>query len=149
MQSIRKELLVEASQEIAFNVFTGKMGLWWPKTHHIGTSPMVDSIVEPKTDGRWYSTHEDGSEVNIGKVLAWDPNGRLVLAWQVTGQFKYDPSIITEVELNFIPEGPTTTRVKFEHRDIDKLTGGEKVIENMDGGWWFILNQYKEVANAA
>jgi len=148
MHAIQKELLVEASQETAFNVFTGKMGLWWPKTHHIGTSPMVDAIVEPKPDGRWYSTHEDGSEMIIGKVLTWDPYGKLVLAWQVNGQFTYDPALITEVELNFIPESPTTTRIKFEHRDMDKLMGGEKVIEDMERGWWYILNLYKEVTNA-
>jgi len=84
----------------------------------------------------------------IGKVMTWDPYGKLVLAWQVNGQFTYDPALITEVELNFIPESPTTTRIKFEHRDMDKLMGGEKVIEDMERGWWYILNLYKEVTNA-
>ncbi|MFC0518047.1 SRPBCC family protein [Mucilaginibacter angelicae] len=149
MQPIRKELLVEAAQETAFNVFTQQMDLWWPKTHHIGSCAMTAAVLEPKPDGRWYTVHEDGSEANVGKVLTWDPYGRLVLAWQINGNFKYDPELVTEVEVNFITEGPKTTRVKFEHRNLDKLLGGEKVIADMDQGWGHIMNLYKAVADEA
>lgn len=149
MLPIRKDLIVQASQETAFNVFTQKIDLWWPKTHHIGSCPMKEAVLEPGPAGRWYSIHEDGSEANVGKVLAWDPFGRLLLAWQINGDFKYDPELITEVEVNFIPEGPKTTRVKFEHRNLDKLMGGAKVITDMDQGWGYIMGLFKEVTDAA
>lgn len=149
MQSIKKELVVEASQQTAFDVFTKNIDQWWPKTHHIGSTPLKESVLETKPGGRWYSIHEDGSEVNVGKILTWDPYGRLVLAWQVTGDFKYDPELICEVEVNFIAEGPKTTRVKLEHRDLEKLIGGAKVIADMDNGWGYIMNLYKEVTDAA
>jgi hypothetical protein len=51
------------------------------------------------------------------------------------------------VELNFIPEGPKTTRVTFEHRDLQKLAGGAKVVDSMDEGWGLILHLYKKVAD--
>jgi len=149
LNSISKEVLVRASQETAFNVFTKKIDQWWPKTHHVGKCPMVESVLEGKTGGRWYSRHEDGSEVTIGKVLTWDPYCRLILAWQIDGNFKYDPQLETEVIVNFVPEGSGTTRVTLEHRDLQKLAGGAKIVEDMDQGWGMIMDLYKEVTNAS
>lgn len=142
VQSIKKELIVETSQAKAFTVFTEKMDLWWPRTHHIGKSPMIELVLEPALNGRWYSRHEDGSEANVGYILKWQPYALIVLAWQINGDFQFDPDLITEVEIHFIPEGPQKTRVKFEHRNLDKLGGG-KAIESMDEGWGQILDLYK------
>lgn len=69
--SIRKEILVQASQQMAFEVFTQKMDLWWPRTHHIGNSDMTEMIVETHVGGRWYSKHTDGTEANVGYVLTY------------------------------------------------------------------------------
>jgi len=147
MTSIKKELLVGASQATAFKVFTEKMDLWWPRTHHVGTCPMTELVLEAKPSGRWYSKHEDGSEVNVGYVMTYDPYGLFVLAWQVNGDFKYDPELVTEVEVQFIPEGEKQTRVIMEHKDLQKLGGG-KAVESMDQGWWMILQLYKNQAEA-
>lgn len=142
MKSIKKELIVEASQATAFKVFTEKMDAWWPRTHHIGKTPMVEQVLEPGLNGRWYSRHEDGSEANCGYILKWEPYGLVVLAWQINGDFQFDPELITEVEVCFIPEGPKRTKIKFEHKDLDRLGGG-KAIESMDRGWGMILELYK------
>ena len=149
LTTIKKEVLVNASQQTAFTVFTQKMDAWWPKTHHVGATPMVASVLEQKAGGRWYSRHEDGSEVNIGYVATWDPFGQLVLVWQIDGNFKCDPELVTEVEVNFIPEGIASTRVTLEHRDLQKLAGGAKVVEDMDGGWGLIMQLYKGVTDSA
>jgi len=53
LTSIKKEFTVEASQQIAFEVFTSKMDLWWPRTHHIGSSDLTEVIIEPEVNGRW------------------------------------------------------------------------------------------------
>src|SRR4051812_22989363 len=121
IEAIKKELLVGASQETAFKVFTEKMDIWWPRTHHIGKTPLVESVLERRENGRWYSRHEDGSIENIGYVLTWDPYSLLVLAWQINGDFKFDPELLTEVEVQFIAEGPKQTRVKLAHKNLDKL----------------------------
>ena len=57
---------------MAFKVFTPKMDLWWPKTHHIGNSDMIEIAVEPYVNGRWYTKHIDGSNLFIvkGAVVA-------------------------------------------------------------------------------
>lgn len=143
-ESIKKELLIEASQETCFKVFTEKMDAWWPRTHHVGSCPMVESVLEPGVNGRWYSKHEDGSEVNVGYVLEWDPYAQLVLVWQIDGSFRCDPTLHTEVEVNFIPEGPKQTRVKFEHKNIERLGTG-KHFDSMNQGWGHILDLFKQV----
>jgi hypothetical protein len=42
--------------------------------------------------GRWYATHEDGSESDTGKVLVWEPPQRIILAWQINASWQFDPS---------------------------------------------------------
>ncbi len=145
LTAIKKDLTVEASQETAFKVFTEKMDLWWPRTHHVGACPMRELVLEAKHGGRWYSKHEDDSEVDIGYVQTYQPYDLFVLAWQVNSDFRYDPEMITEVIIQFIPEGPKTTRVKLEHRDLQKLGSG-KTVESMDQGWGMIMELYKQQA---
>lgn len=145
LTSLKKNFVVEASQQTAFTVFIEKMNLWWPRTHHIGSTEMTEIVVEPEVNGRWYTKHADGQEVNNGYVIKYDPYGVFVLAWQINGDFKYDPNIVTEIVAEFIAEGPTTTRVKFEHKDLHKLGSG-KTIESMDKGWDMILNLFKQQA---
>jgi uncharacterized protein YndB with AHSA1/START domain len=145
IDTIKKELLVEASQATAFKVFSEQMDLWWPRTHHIGKSPMTEQVLEPGPNGRWFSRHEDGSEANIGHVLQWEPYDLLVLAWKINGDFQYDPELLTEVEVQFIPQGPKATTIKFEHKNLNRLTGA-KAVESMDKGWGDILELYKNVA---
>ncbi|MBS1659525.1 MAG: SRPBCC family protein [Bacteroidetes bacterium] len=147
LTTIKKEVVVQASQETAFRVFTERIDAWWPKSHHVGKCPMVESVLEQKPGGRWFSRHEDNSEVEIGHILSWNPYAHLTLAWQINGDFQYDPALISEVEVNFIEEGPKQTRVVMEHRDLDKLGGGSKGIESMDEGWGMILNLYKKMAD--
>jgi len=149
LTTIKKEVLVKASQQTAFNVFTQKMDAWWPRTHHVGSTPMVESVLEQKPGGRWYSRHEDGSEVNVGYILTWNPFGQVVLIWQIDGNFKCYPELVTEVEVNFIPDGHGTTRVTLEHRDLQKMAGGAKNVEAMDDGWGMIMELYKGVADAS
>jgi hypothetical protein len=143
IQSIKKELIVEASQKTAFKVFTEKMDSWWPGSHHVGSSPLKETVLEQRENGRWYTKHEDGSEVNVGYVLEWDPYAQLILAWQINADYKYDPRVITEVEVQFIPESEKQTRIKFEHKNLERLGGGSKPIGDMDEGWGWILQLYK------
>ena len=73
---VRKTVVVNAEPEDAFAIFTKNMGRWWPKEHHIGGSPMVAVVVEPRNGGRWYEKDEDGSECDWGTVLVYEPPHR-------------------------------------------------------------------------
>jgi uncharacterized protein YndB with AHSA1/START domain len=144
---IRKTLIVKADAQHAFDTFVARMGRWWPKSHHIGTSPLLEVIVEPTVGGRWYERGDDGSECEWGKVLVWEPPSRLVLAWQIDGRFKYNPECMTEVEVNFSAVAADETRVDFEHRYLERLGDNAMTIRDMlNSGWPGILDLY--VANA-
>jgi uncharacterized protein YciI/uncharacterized protein YndB with AHSA1/START domain len=117
---VRREFIVKTSQARAFTLFTEGIDRWWPREHHIGTSPLKREVLEPKQGGRWYGLSEDGSECDVGRVLAWEPPGRLLLSWQITADWAFDPSFVTEVEVNFKAVGPKTTAVTFEHRLLER-----------------------------
>jgi uncharacterized protein YndB with AHSA1/START domain len=54
-------------------------------------------------------------------VVKWDPPNRIVLAWQIDGTWHFDPNLVTELEVTFVPEGPGVPRVELEHRNLDRL----------------------------
>jgi uncharacterized protein YciI/uncharacterized protein YndB with AHSA1/START domain len=145
---VKKQLTVKAAQERAFHVFTGCMGRWWPREHHIGKSPMKDQLLEPRVGGRWYATCEDGSECDIGRVLQWEPPHRVVLAWQLTAEWQFDPTFVTEVEVRFTREGEKITRVEFEHRNLERYgAAGPGLRTRFDDpkGWHKTVEEFARV----
>jgi uncharacterized protein YndB with AHSA1/START domain len=147
---VRKSVRVNASRDRAFDVFTAGIGRWWPKTHHIGDSELDTHVIEPRQDGRWYARSVDGSESEVGKVLVWDPPARLVLAWQLNADFQYDPDLITEVDVQFIAEGPSATRVELEHRHLERLGDrADAFRQRIDApdGWGGLLQLFAQTAN--
>ncbi len=123
LEPVRKSIVVKASQEKAFRVFTTGIDSWWPRTHHIGKSPMKRVLIAEHTGGRCYTEQEDGSECDWGTVLAWEPPVRLAFAWQVTAKWEYEPELsrCTEVEVRFTVLGERLTRVDLEHRGFERL----------------------------
>jgi uncharacterized protein YndB with AHSA1/START domain len=103
-------------------------------------------IIEPRAGGRWYELGADGSEHQWGRVIAFDRPRRLVLAWQLTREFNYDPEFETTIEVRFEPrEG--STLVHFEHRDLERMgADAAEMLEGMDGGWGMLLDLYKAAA---
>jgi len=145
---VRKTLVVNAPQAHTFDVFTSRLDSWWPKQHGIGKTPIRQSFIEPRKGGRWYTTHEDGSEVVIGHMRAWEPPNRIVFSWEIGADWKPDPTVASEVEISFIAESPRTTRVQLEHRNFEALgeEGGEKMRGSVDGGWPGLLELFKKKA---
>jgi uncharacterized protein YndB with AHSA1/START domain len=149
--AIRKSLTVAASPEKAFAVFTDGFDRWWPKSHTIGSGALKQAIMEPRQGGRWYGIGVDGSENEWGEVLAWEPPGRLLLAWRINGQWAYDPGCNTEIEVLFTATANGHTQVEFEHRHLERLGEGAEGARNaMDspGGWGGILAGFKQAAES-
>jgi uncharacterized protein YndB with AHSA1/START domain len=139
-------LTVRAPVERAFAVFTDGFGSWWPATHHLGDAELADAIIEPRAGGRWYERNADGSECDWGHVIAWEPPHRVLLAWQLDADWRYDRDLITEVDVRFEPDGDGT-RVTFEHRHLERMGDrSEEVRRAIDSpeGWRGILANYRE-----
>lgn len=145
--AIRKTIEVKTPIDRAFRVFASRMGDWWHKDHSIaqGTT-QADVIIEPKAGGRWYEKGADGSEHRWGRVIAYDPPRRLVLAWQLNREFEFDPNFETTVDVSF-EERDGVTVVQFEHRDLERMgEGAVETMEAMDGGWGMLLDLFKTEA---
>ncbi len=145
---VRKTITVKASVEHAFAVFAEGYDSWWPRTHHIGKAPMQKAIIEAREGGRCYSTQTDGSECDWGRVLVWDPPRRLVLAWQITHEWGYEPDLAksSEVDIRFTPEPGGRTRVDLEHRHFERHGAGAAAIRtavDSPNGWGGLLDLFK------
>jgi uncharacterized protein YndB with AHSA1/START domain len=149
---VRKRLVIEAPCAHAFHVFTAEFDSWWPPTHHVGRVDMLAAVIEPRAGGRWYEKGVDGSECLWGTVLAWEPPTRLVLSWQLNGQWQFDPdpAHASEVEVRFIPEGEERTLIEFEHRHIERSHDAERLRAGVDSpqGWTGLLARFAERAKA-
>jgi uncharacterized protein YndB with AHSA1/START domain len=147
IQPVRKSVTVKAEMEHAFRVFTAGMDTWWPRTHHIGKTPMVRTLLEGHAGGRCYSEHEDGSQCDWGKVLAWEPPQRFVFAWQVSPSWQYEADLAkcSEVEVRFTREADGSTRVDLEHRHFERHGAGADQMRTAvdgEGGWTGMLGAY-------
>jgi uncharacterized protein YndB with AHSA1/START domain len=143
---VRKTLVVNASPERAFEVFTAGIDRWWPKTHHLGSAPLRAMVLEPRLGGRFISRHEDGSEVEFGRVLAWEPPQRLVVSWMINASWKVDASVASEFEVNFRAAAPGTTSVALEHRNFEVLgeQDGLKLRGDVSNGWPAVLEHFRQ-----
>jgi uncharacterized protein YndB with AHSA1/START domain len=145
---VRKTLTVNAAQAHAFAVFTRAIDRWWPKSHQLGKTPLAKTVIEPRQGGRWYTIHEDGEEVTVGRMLVWDEPNRVVFTWEIDSAWKSDAKVASEVEVRFIAEGPAVTRIELEHSKFEALgeAGGEKMRSDVNGGWSLILDLFKKEA---
>ena len=131
---VRREIVVAAPRERAFEVFTAGMTGWWPSDHHIGCAPIEEIVIEPFEGGRWYTIHTDGSESSTGYVAAWEPPARVVVTWQISAEWRFDVSLVTTVEVRFTEEAPGSTRVELEHRDLERFgPHAERMREEFSG----------------
>src|SRR5215469_4222760 len=149
---VRQSTVVRASLEHTFGVFVAEIGAWWPaQPFSAGKERVRDITIEQRQGGRVYETWDDGTEVDWGTVLAWQPPGRFGMTWNGT-------PAATEVELTFTTLGPALTRVVVEHRGWDALTeeqlgedcalpGGYKSGAYSDG-WAIVLARLAKTVSA-
>ncbi len=148
IEPIRKTVTVAASVEHAFQVFTDRIGDWWPlELHSVGQEILgigPESVAfQGQAGGRLVERMEDGREAQWAEVVRWNPPHRLLLAW------KPNPNrpAPTEVEVTFTPVPSGGTRVDLEHRGWERL--GEEGREARDGysDWERVLARYADLAN--
>lgn len=147
---VRRATTVRADVARTFEVFVATIGRWWPlRPFSVGEDRVRDVVFEQRAGGRVYEVWDDDTTVTWGAVLAWEPPRRFVMSWCLT-------PATTEVEVRFVPLGPSLTRVEVEHRGWEALadadldadcalpggyTGGAYV-----QGWGIILARLTEAA---
>jgi len=86
-------------------------------------------------------------------VLAYEPPERVVFSWDISPswQVESDTDKTSEVEVRFVAETPTRTRVELEHRHLDRHGDGWEGVRagvDSDGGWPLYLGRFAEIAAA-
>lgn len=134
---------IEATPELVFNIFTSRLGDWWPLAYTFSGAACADAVVELRAGGEWYERTREGERISWGKVKAFEPGRRLVLEFGVGADRKpivsYKSSIV-EITFEALERGGTCVRV--EHREFERQgEAGRAQREGMasEQGWPLIL----------
>ena len=152
--TVRHQIVVEVSVERAFQVFTEKFDQIKPREHNLLEVPIAETVFERYAGGAVLDRGEDGSECRWARVLVFEPPERFVISWDISPQWQVetDPDRTSEVEVRFVAEGPTRTRVELEHRHLDRHgTGWESARDGVggEGGWPLYLQRFAEAVARA
>jgi uncharacterized protein YndB with AHSA1/START domain len=144
---VRREVVVHAPIEQAFSVFTDRFGDFKPPEHNLLAAPIAQTVFEPRVGGHIYDRAVDGSECHWARVLAYEPPDRVVFSWDIGPQWQVetDPDRTSEVEVRFVAESATRTRVELEHRHLDRHGPGWQSLSDgieADDGWPLYLARF-------
>ena len=133
---IQMSLLVPLSPQRAFDLFTSRIGEWWPlATHSVVANQGGTCTIEPFAGGRVYERADDGREHDWGRILLFEPPQRIAMTWHPGG----GPE--TELEVRFTPADDGTL-VELEHRGWEVF--GDEAIAARSGyenGWPLVFTR--------
>jgi uncharacterized protein YndB with AHSA1/START domain len=147
--AVRVQVEVEASIDQAFAVFTEGLGTWFPSEYNLLAVPIAERVIEPRAGGRVYDRGIDGSECQWGRVLVYEPPTRVAFTWDISAQWQIETnrSRTSEVDVRFVAETPTRTRVELTHRHLERHGDGWQQLRDVLGnetGWPGCLRRYVE-----
>jgi uncharacterized protein YndB with AHSA1/START domain len=143
----RHTCTVSLSPERAFSRFTERLGSWWPPEYTWSQHVLETIGIEPRQGGLCFERGPDGFRCDWGRVLAWEPPRRLLLAWQIDPSRapQPDPAKASEVDVRFEPDA-RGTRVELEHRAFARHgDAGAAYREALASpqGWPYILDRFR------
>jgi uncharacterized protein YndB with AHSA1/START domain len=145
IKPVRLSFEVACRPDHAFEVWTGRIGQWWPVDHTVSGEPGVAVVLEPRPGGRIFERTTGGVEHDWGEVTAWEPPNRFVYLWHL----RSDRADATEVEVRFLDRGDATTLVEIEHRGWEVLgAGAESWRDRNLGGWTTLLPHFMAAVDA-
>jgi uncharacterized protein YndB with AHSA1/START domain len=151
---LRTEIVVDAPVERAFRAFTERFDQIKPREHNMLGADIAESVFEPRVGGRVYDRGVDGTECQWGRVLAYEPPGRIVFTWDINPQWQIETDLArtSEVQVRFVAEGDARTRVELEHRHLDRHGDGwDGMREGVRGdqGWPLYLQRFAVAAGGS
>jgi uncharacterized protein YndB with AHSA1/START domain/uncharacterized protein YciI len=137
---IHREILVNATQDTAFSLFTEQITKWWPLA---GLSVFGEGSTVSFADGALTERSPDGQAAEWGTVTAWHPPDELSLTWH-PGR---DGESASQVTVTFTPAGAQTL-VVIEHSGWEVFADPAAARAEYDHGWPEVLKLYQEFADA-
>lgn len=125
---------LRCSAATAFELFTARMGAWWPlEAFSVGGESSAGVHVEGRGGGRLVETLGDGTTSIWGTVTRWEPPGALALTWH-PGRGE-DEATLVEVLFEGRADG---VRVTLTHSGFAGASGRE-ARDRYDSGWDVVL----------
>lgn len=139
MESLIKTLVVPIPPDRAFDLFTRRMGEWWPLHSHAVSAHVCKAparaVLVPETPGEAVmETMADGTTAPWGRVTVCDKDRLFAMTWHPGTP----ESQATHVEVNFAATC-AGTRVTLTHGGWGNRPDGAAVRANYDKGWDGVL----------
>ena len=129
----------------AFDVWTTRLSMWWPKAHSASGDPDTEVHLEPRLGGRIFERTSDGREIDWGEITAWEPPHRLGYTWHIA----WDVAQATDVAITFVALGDDRTRLDIVHTGWERFgEASERWRTANTGGWTALLAAYAVAAEA-
>lgn len=142
--ALELEFDVAAPVSHAFEMWTARIDLWWPRDHTVSRDASAAIVFEARPGGRIYERTTGGAEHVWGEVLEWEPPHRVVYLWHLM----FDRSEATEVEVTFTDRGDATA-VRIRQTGWERLgAAGEKRRGRTRAGWRAVLAHYLPATGA-
>ncbi len=139
---LTKTVRVAVARDRAFELFTARIGAWWPlATHSVGGATSRGLVLERRRGGRLVELLADGSTADWGQVTAWEPPARVALTWHPGTP----PEEATRVEVSFTSDGPGTL-VTLVHSGWESRPDGTHARGGYETGWDSVLRPYVDLA---
>jgi uncharacterized protein YciI len=135
---IRREILADADPATAFEVFTARVGRWWPVAEKsvYGAGGTVAF-----TGGQIVESSADGRTTVWGTVTRWEPPAVLAFTWH-PGR---TPDRASLVEVTFAAAGPQTL-VALKHTGWEVFDDPAAARAEYEQGWPLVLRHYRDHA---
>jgi len=140
MEPIVVEFDIRASVEHAFETWTARCTLWWPRSHSMSGANGFAVVFEPFVGGRLYEKSAGGEEHEWGEVTVWDPPSRVEYWWHIF----LDRDKATKVNVTFTAvNGITRVRLENSGFEIFGDAAGPRM-ERVGGAWAGITRHYRD-----
>ena len=136
---VLRTVTVAVDAERAFEVFTRRIGDWWPLQRYSCFEEDATGVVFEGE--RIVERSKSGEEAVWGEILAWEPPFRIAFTWHPGAEAG---APMTEVEVRFRPQGGSTV-VELEHTGWERLgEGWAETRSGYENGWPAVLDLFAQ-----
>ena len=142
---LRREVIVAADRDLAFRVFTERIGAWWPLAEHsVHGADATVGFVDPGVGARIVETIDGAEDATWGTVSRWEPGEALAFTWHPG--HGHDAASRVLVTFTTVDGG---TLVRLEHSGWEAF--GDRALEaraTYEQGWPVVLDAYAALVAA-
>ena len=137
LSAIRKTRSIPLPPPAAFDLFTTRMGEWWPLDSHALSDTATTVRWDEHVGGSVVEIDADGNEYPWAEITVWDPPRRLAIAWHLDRP----RSTATTVDVRFEP-APDGCILHLEHGGWENMgDAGADARAGYADGWEPVLDR--------